>query len=222
MAKSRKNKQTPKEPKERELLEAKLAEAEEEASEPEQERQDDASEQEGDVEQQNEDEQLSEAARTALAEGDTDEAEAEGDVAAAHLGTERYVIAGFFAAGMLLAYVTGKLIHGVWATVSNKDWFSRTLPALAAVGDDEKLTYGTIIGGIVALVIVLRTYRNSEVRTWSDEVATELAKVKWPNKKEVTNSTFVVITATTVATLYLALLDRFWAFVTNIVYGNGS
>lgn len=156
-----------------------------------------------------------------VAPGETEEVDGE-EIAAAQLGTERYVIAGFFASGMLLAYVLGKLIHGVWATASNKDWFSRALPTLAAVGDDDKLTYGTVIGGIIALVVVLRTYRNPEVRSWSDDVAAELAKVKWPTKKEVTNATFIVITATTVATIYLALLDRFWAFVTNIVYGDGS
>jgi preprotein translocase subunit SecE len=79
-----------------------------------------------------------------------------------------------------------------------------------------------VIGGIIALMFVLRTYRNPEIRTWSDEVAAELAKVKWPTKKDVTNSTLIVITATAFATVYLALLDRFWAFVTNIVYGDGS
>lgn len=146
----------------------------------------------------------------------------EGEVAAAQLGTERYVLAGFFAAGMLLAYLLGKVVHGVWATLSNKDWFSRALPAVSAVGDDDKMTYGMVIGGIIGLIVVLRMFRNAELRTWSDEVAAELAKVKWPTKKEVTNATFVVIATTTVATLYLALLDRFWAFVTNIVYGDGS
>ncbi|WP_437317811.1 preprotein translocase subunit SecE [Sorangium sp. So ce385] len=148
--------------------------------------------------------------------------EAEEEVAATQLGTERYVLAGFFASGMLLAYLLGKVIHGVWATLSNKDWFSRALPAVSAVGDDDKTTYGMVVGGVIALIVVLRAFRNAELRTWSDEVAAELAKVKWPTKKEVTNSTFVVIATTTVATLYLALLDRFWAFVTNIVYGDGS
>ncbi|MGK4007682.1 preprotein translocase subunit SecE [Sorangium sp. So ce1036] len=152
--------------------------------------------------------------------GDADEVE--GEIAATQLGTERYVIAGFFASGMLLAYVLGKIVEGVWSTLANKDWFSRALPALAAFGDDERATYGMVIGGIIALVVVLRAFRNAEIRTWSDEVATELSKVKWPTKKEVTNATFVVIATTTVATLYLALLDRFWAFVTNIVYGDGS
>ncbi|XXY45425.1 preprotein translocase subunit SecE [Sorangium sp. So ce269] len=156
----------------------------------------------------------------ALPSGESEEEE--GEVAATQLGTERYVLAGFFASGMLLAYLLGKVVHAIWATLSNKDWFSRTLPTLAAVGDDDKATYGMVVGGIVALVVVLRMFRNAELRTWSDEVAAELAKVKWPTKKEVTNSTFVVIATTTVATLYLALLDRFWAFVTNIVYGDGS
>ncbi|WP_437610499.1 preprotein translocase subunit SecE [Sorangium sp. So ce834] len=151
-----------------------------------------------------------------------DAEEAEEEVAATQLGTERYVLAGFFASGMLLAYLLGKIIHGVWATLSNKDWFSRALPAVSAVGDDDKTTYGMVVGGVVALIVVLRAFRNAELRTWSDEVASELAKVKWPTKKEVTNATFVVIATTTVATLYLALLDRFWAFVTNIVYGDGS
>ena len=32
----------------------------------------------------------------------------------------------------------------------------------------------------------------------------------------------IVIAASTVATVYLALLDRLWAFITNIVYGDGS
>ncbi|WP_437636066.1 preprotein translocase subunit SecE [Sorangium sp. So ce854] len=152
--------------------------------------------------------------------GETDEGEEE--VAATQLGTERYVLAGFFAGGMLLAYLLGKIVHTVWSALSHKDWFSRTLPMVSAVGDDDQATYGMVVGGIIALVVVLRSFRNAELRTWADEVASELAKVKWPTKKEVTNSTFVVIATTTVATLYLALLDRFWAFVTNIVYGDGS
>lgn len=170
------------------------------------------------------DEDEAEPAEGTAVPGETEgaEAEGEGEVSAAQLGTDRYVMAAFFAAGMLFAYIIGKVIHGVWSTISNKDWFSRTVPALAAIGDDEKTTYGMVIGGIIALVVVLRTFRNPEVRTWADDVASELAKVKWPTKKDVTNSTFVVITATAVATLYLALLDRFWAFVTNLVYGDGS
>lgn len=163
------------------------------------------------------DEQKAASAQDDTAEGD------EGDSpAATQLGTERYVLAGFFAVGMLGAYILGRAIQTVWAAVSNKDWFSRAVPRLAAVSDDDKSTYGLILGSILAFVLVLRTYRRPDIRTWTDEVASELAKVKWPTRKEVSNATVIVIAASTVATLYLALLDRLWAFVTNIVYGDGS
>jgi preprotein translocase subunit SecE len=35
----------------------------------------------------------------------------------------------------------------------------------------------------------------------------------------VTNSTIIVIVASAFATIYLALLDYFWGFVTRLVYG---
>ncbi len=159
------------------------------------------------------------------AEGDEEDAGEEGgggEEAAAQLGSDRYVLAGFFAAGMALAYVLGRALQTAWASAANKDWFSQTLPRLAAVADDDKSMYSVILGGIVALVLVFRTYKRPDVRAWADEVAAELAKVVWPSRKEVTSSTFIVIVASTVATVYLALLDRLWAFVTNIVYGDGS
>lgn len=163
-----------------------------------------------------------EGEQKAAASPEGDEAEEDDAPAAGQLGSDRYVLAGFFAAGMLGAYVIGRAIQTIWMAVSNKDWFSQTFPRLAAVSDDEKATFGLILGGIFALIIVLRTYRRPDIRTWTDEVASELAKVKWPTRKEVSNSTVIVIAASTVATLYLMLLDRLWAFVTNIVYGDGS
>ncbi|MFT3767813.1 MAG: preprotein translocase subunit SecE [Minicystis sp.] len=148
--------------------------------------------------------------------------EGEEEVAAGQLGSERYVLSGFFAAGMMGAYVLGRALQSLWVSASNKDWFSQSLPRMAAVSDDDKSMYSLIVGGIIALVLVYRTYQKPEVRTWADEVAAELQKVVWPSRKDVTNSTFIVIVASTVATLYLTLLDRLWAFVTNIVYGDGS
>lgn len=141
---------------------------------------------------------------------------------AGQLGTERYVLAGFFASGLLGAYVIGRFIQELWTSASNKDWFSQSVPRLAAINDEDKSTYALLIGGLIALVTVIRTYRRADVREWTDEVASELSKVKWPTRKEVQNSTVIVIAASTVATVYLALLDRFWAFLTSLVYGDGS
>lgn len=162
-----------------------------------------------------------EQAREDASEQESEEGSGE-EVAARQLGTDRYVMSGFFAAGILGAYVLGKAIHGIWADLSNRDWFSRALPAVASISDDDKTTYATVVAGIIAVIVTMRTYRRPDVREWTDEVASELIKVKWPTKKDVTNSTVVVIAASAVATLYLALLDRLWSFVTSIVYGTGS
>lgn len=157
------------------------------------------------------------------AEGDDEEAAEDDDApAATQLGADRYVLAGFFAAGMIGAYVLGRALETLWINASNKDWFSQNLPRLAAVSDGDKAMYTLLIGGIAALIFVARSYKKPDVRQWADDVAAELQKVVWPSRKDVTNSTFIVIVASTVATLYLTLLDRLWAFVTNIVYGDGS
>jgi preprotein translocase subunit SecE len=165
---------------------------------------------------------VDEASASADEEGEEGEEAGEEEHAAAQLGTDRYVLAGFFAAGMLGAYVFGRALQALWISVANKEWVLQNTPWLVTVPDDDKATYGILIGGVVALLVVYRTYRRPDIRAWCDEVATELAKVVWPSRKDVTNSTFIVIVASAVATIYLALLDRLWAFVTNIVYGDGS
>jgi preprotein translocase subunit SecE len=154
-----------------------------------------------------------------LAEGGLEEEE---EQAAGQLGSERYVLAGFFATGMLAAYVLGRTFNGIWSTAANKEWFAQALPSLAAVPDDSKGTYSTVLAALISIVVVYRVYKRPDIRAWSDEVAAELNKVKWPSKKEVASSTTVVIVASLLATAYLTVLDRLYAFVTNIVYGNGS
>jgi len=151
-----------------------------------------------------------------LTAGDSEEA------IARQLGADRYVMAGFFAVAIIGGYVLGKTTQTIWANLASRDWFNQALPSLAAVSDESRITFSMVFGGVIALVLVLRTYRRPDVRTWTDEVASELMKVKWPTKKDVTNSTLVVIAASSFATLYLALLDRLWSFVTSIVYRTGS
>ncbi len=156
--------------------------------------------------------------------GDGAEGEGEGEEqhAVQQMGVQRYVIAAFLTATMLGAYVLGLTVHGVWAWASNRDFFALRFPAAAAVADESKMTWGTVFGAVVAVAYAVRQYRNPEVRTWTDDVASELTKVKWPSKKEVTNSTIVVIAASAFAMVYLFLLDRLWGFVTSLIYGAGT
>jgi preprotein translocase subunit SecE len=162
------------------------------------------------------------AARTAL---DTAPASAEGEedgVPPTQLGANKYVYSAFFSAGLLLAYILGRSIHGIWALLSNRDFFALRFPWATSIHDDTKMTYSMIAGGLIALVIAFRSIKRAGLRQWADEVAGELVKVKWPTKKEVQNSTIVVIATSAVAVTYMFLLDRFFGFVTDRIYSLGG
>ncbi len=164
-------------------------------------------------------EELAEKPALAAREGEDGEEEV---VLPTQLGTQRYIFAAYLTGGMLVAYVLGRAIHGVWSHYANRDFFVSAVPTLAAVSDDGKQTYSTVLAGVLTLLFLVRTYRKPDVRQWTEEVTTEMTKCVWPTRKEVTNSTIVVITASAIATAYLFLLDRLWAFVTGLVYGAGT
>jgi preprotein translocase subunit SecE len=136
------------------------------------------------------------------------------------LGATRHVLAGFFAAGIAVAFVVSKVLAGSWNRLADNHWVGQHAPFISRIAEDDRPTFTTLIGAAVGIFATVYAYRRPDVRTWTNEVAAELAKVTWPSKKEVTNSTMVVIAASTFATIFLALLDRFWGFVTNLVYGS--
>jgi preprotein translocase subunit SecE len=136
------------------------------------------------------------------------------------LGATRHVLAGFFAAGIAVAFVVSKVLAGTWNRLADSHWVGQHAPFISRIAEDDRPTFTTLIGAAVGIFAAVYAYRRPDVRTWTNEVAAELAKVTWPSKKEVTNSTMVVIAASTFATIFLALLDRFWGFVTNLVYGS--
>jgi len=138
------------------------------------------------------------------------------------LGAGRYLLAAFFTLGLIGAYVLGRTMAALWASAANKDWFARSLPSLAAAGEDTQSLWSTALASVVALLLVVRTYRKPSVRAWGEGVVLELAKCVWPTKKDVTNYTTVVIVVSLLCTAYLTVLDRLYAFVTSLVYGSGS
>ena len=141
------------------------------------------------------------------------------DGAPTHLGATKYVHAAFFAGGILVAYLSGKILAGVWNRLAEWPTAVRTVPQLLRYGEDERATFTMVAGAVIGLIAVIQTYRRARVRQFADEVAVELSKVTWPDKEAVTNGTVIVVVATAVATVYIALLDRFWAFVTALIYG---
>lgn len=136
-----------------------------------------------------------------------EEAEA-GGAAPAQFGYKRYVYAAYMAGAMLIAFLATKIGHIVWYRLGQ--W----KPELGEP-QDEFLYVGAAIIGIGT---ALYYWRKPESRQYANEVAEELSKVTWPSRKEVTNSTTVVIVATLFATVFFALMDRFWGYVTDQIY----
>src|SRR5690606_38699361 len=90
-----------------------------------------------------------------LAKRSQEEAEQE----AASLGSARYVHAAFFGAGILAAYLGGKLLLAAWNTLADWPEAVRRVPQLIQYGEDERGTLTLIGGAVFGLLLVLWYYR---------------------------------------------------------------
>jgi preprotein translocase subunit SecE len=135
------------------------------------------------------------------------------------LGTAKYVQAAFLTVGVLGAYVAGKVLATFWNLLASWPSAVRAVPGLLSYAEDERTNFTMPLGALIGIVGVVYAVRKESVRQWADEVATELYKVHWPDREVVTNGTIVVLVASAFATVYVGLLDRLWAFITNLVYG---
>jgi preprotein translocase SecE subunit len=148
--------------------------------------------------------ELTESGESAEVDGD----EMEGD-APAQLGAQRFVYAAYFTGAVAVAFLLSKAISFGW---------SRLAIWKPQVGEPDEMV-AVVSAGIVGALVAFYYYRDVKVRTLAEEVASELGKVTWPTRDEVVNGTFVVLVTTFAATVFFALMDRFWGFVTNWVYG---
>jgi preprotein translocase subunit SecE len=125
------------------------------------------------------------------------------------MGAKRFVYGAYFAGAIGIAFLLSKIVDAAWLKAAQYK------PGLGEPTDEAVFPISGVIGALIAFYYWKRT----RARQLAEEVASELSKVTWPNKQEVTNSTTVVIVTTLFATVFFALMDRFWGFVTNLVYG---
>ena len=124
------------------------------------------------------------------------------------LGYQRYVYAAYMAFALLAAFLFAKAGHAAWFRLGQwKPSFGEPL---------DEIVFP--LAGVLGVLVALYYWRKQEARQYADEVAEELSKVTWPSRKEVTNSTTVVVLTTVFATVFFALMDRFWSFVTDKIY----
>jgi preprotein translocase subunit SecE len=145
----------------------------------------------------------------------------EGDdaVEAAAFGSEKYVHAAFFAAGILAAYLASKMLVMGWNNLAAWPAAVRSVPQLVSYTEEQRDSITLVAGAAVGTITIIQSYRKESVRTWANEVAAELSKVTWPTREAVLNGTVVVVVASALATVYVAVLDKIWGFLTTLVYG---
>lgn len=149
-----------------------------------------------------------ESAEQKAAEPETDSAAEDDAGTPVQLGYQRFVYAAYMAGAMIVAFLVAKIGHVAWYRLGQ--W----KPELGEPQDEILYVAAAIIGVLTALYY----WRKPEARQYANEVAEELSKVTWPSRKEVTNSTTVVVLTTLFATVFFALMDRFWGFITDKIY----
>lgn len=140
--------------------------------------------------------------------GEADDAAREADASPLQLGYMRFVYAAYMGGAMLVAFLVAKSVHLAWYRLGQ--W----KPELGEPRDE--IVY--IAAGLVGAGVALYYWRKPESRQYATEVAEELSKVTWPTRKEVTSSTTVVLFYTLFATVFFALMDQFWKYVTDKIY----
>jgi preprotein translocase subunit SecE len=146
-------------------------------------------------------------------------AEAEEENVTSSFGSERYVHAAFFVAGILAAYLSAKTIGMAWNSLAAWPDAVRAVPQLVGFSEEQRESYSLAAGAGIGTLVVIQSYRKESVRTWAGEVAAELSKVTWPTREAVMNGTLVVVVASALATVYVTILDKIWGFLTTLVYG---
>ncbi len=148
-------------------------------------------------------------------EGAPDDAERRGrttvaPVAPTQLGARRFVYAAYFA-GAIAHRV--HLVEG--RSISPGSSCRTTSRRSASRATRSSCRSSALIGAGAALYYWYRT----RARELAEEVATEMSKVTGRRGPRSPTAPFVVIVTTIVSTVFFALMDKFWGFVTNLVYG---
>jgi preprotein translocase subunit SecE len=153
------------------------------------------------VDREEDDSREAEAAAAPQAAGQT------AGQAAAAFGLMRYVHAIFFGGAVALAWLLVQIVDTIWTRLNlGFSW----MPAPRAVGV-------IAIGAIAGLGVAVYLWRHPKVNRLAVEVVTELSKVTWPSRKELSASTVVVIVVSIIASIILGVFDMFWAWATDLI-----
>jgi preprotein translocase subunit SecE len=127
--------------------------------------------------------------------------------AAAAFGLMRYVHAIFFGGAVAMAWLFIQIVDTAWTRL-NLQFTWMPAPREWAV---------VVIGAVAGFGTALYMWRHPKVNRLAVEVVTELSKVTWPTRKELSASTVVVIVVSIIASIILGVFDMFWAKLTDLI-----
>lgn len=82
---------------------------------------------------------------------------------------------------------------------------------------DYLLTFPEIASILFCSLVFVFARRSKHLMVLLNEAVNELSKVSYPTKKESGQSAVVVIVMVGIATLFLALFDSVWSFLTQLI-----
>lgn len=75
-----------------------------------------------------------------------------------------------------------------------------------------------LIGGVAAVILYVILHKNTEINQFASEVASELSKVTWPDKKETVLSAGIIIIVIAICSMIMFGFDSLWGTIVKIMY----
>ncbi len=124
------------------------------------------------------------------------------------MGLTKYIHFVYFVGTLVVGWLFVKITESVWTSLNL---------AITAVPPPSNFL-AILIGGGTAVGLGIYLWRHPKVNPLVGEIVAELSKVTWPNRKELSASTVVVIVLSVIAAIILGLFDFFWAWATDLIY----
>ncbi len=113
----------------------------------------------------------------------------------------RYVHLMYLVGAAVSAFILFKVSNSVWFLLGEPNDFILIVASLA-------------VSAGLALVL----WRHKRVNSLAFEVVTELSRVTWPTRKELTAAIVAVIIVSIIVSILLGIFDMFWSWVTDFIY----
>jgi preprotein translocase subunit SecE len=111
----------------------------------------------------------------------------------------------FAAAAFLVALTTSLLIKA----------FAGAFGIVARFADSDAVRHGLPI--VLGLVVFAVLQFNPKVSAWGEEVVTEVRKIVWPSRKDVTAMTIACVIMVLISSVIISTFDLFSGFLINFL-----